>query len=507
MNKLIRFFNSSKLHLWLAFIINVAGLVVCEYFGYAWAYFSATLFLSFISVFFLAGRTEKDNYKLIVFLTMLILPLVAMAYGRALKEKKGNKKIRKDWSDIVYRNRKTVFQSSETMQILKNENEDAYKTCNYLVNSVGMPCFQNAKVKYYSFGDVYFNDLFEECKKAKRFIFLECYKIVPGKLWTELFDILRLKAREGVIVRLMYDDSVCTKYMPSEMYEKMQNHGIETIPFNRLKGGKQSTFLNCRNFKRICIVDGNVGFFAGYNIDDAYVTGQDRASTNKDCALKLQGDCVRNLTVMFLEDYQFATKKVVNLQEYFCESESVKTKDWVLPYSTNPVSLEHTNKGVILSLINNAKESINIVTSYIALDDELKNALVIASKSGIKVRLVFAHDGGKRKYVRALARSYFYDLIKEGIEVYEYKNGKMTTRLIMIDENAVLISTNNLDCLRTYKHFNAGVYVYGEAVILVHNDMREILAASQSVSMKDLQKRKITEKISAIWRKFTSMFK
>ncbi len=484
----------------------MAGLVVCECFGYGWAYFSATAFMTMVSIFFLAGRAEKDSYKVVVFLTMIILPLLAITYGCALKEKKGSKKIRKDWSDIIYRNRKNVFQSNETMQILKNENEDAYKTCNYLVNSVGMPCFQNARVKYYSFGDAYFTDLFEECKNAKRFILFECYKIVPGKLWTEFFDILRLKAREGVLVRLMYDDSVCTKYMSSETYEKMQNHGIETIPFNRVKGGKQSTFINCRNYKRICIVDGNIGFFAGYNIDDAYITGQDRASTNKDCALRLQGDCVKNLTVMFLEDYQFATKKIVNLQEYFSESEPVKTKDWVLPYSTNPVSLEHTNKNVILSMINNAKESINITTTYLALDDELKNALVIAAKSGIKVRLVFAPDD-TRKYIKALARSYFYDLIKEGIEVYEYKNGRMSTRLIMIDDNAALVSTNNLDCLRTYKHFNAGVYVYGESIILMHNDMREIIASSQSVSIKDLQKRKIPEKFSAAWRKFTSIFK
>ena len=155
---------------------------------------------------------------------------------------------------------------------------------------------------------------------------------------------------------------------------------------------------------------------------------------------------------------------------------------------------------------NNAKENISIVTSYIALDDELKNALIVNAKSGVKVRLIFSGEKAK-KSIKTLARSYFYDLIKEGIEVYEYTAGKMTTKLIMIDNNSALISTNNLDCLNTYKHFNAGVYMYGESIILMYNDIREIVNSSQLVTIKDLQKRKFGEKISATWNKFIALFR
>ena len=160
----------------------------------------------------------------------------------------------------------------------------------------------------------------------------------------------------------------------------------------------------------------------------------------------------------------------------------------------------------ILSLINNAKENISITTSYIALDDELKNALVVNAKSGVKVRLVFCGEKVK-KSIRSLARSYFYDLLKEGIEVYEYRGGKMTTKLIMIDNDTALISTNNLDCQNTYRHFNAGVFMYGQSSILMYNDMREIINSSQLVTIKDLQKRKISEKVSASWSKFIALFK
>lgn len=460
--------------------------------------------MAICSSFFLANRHERDAYKVIVFLVMFILPLLGIGYAFALKDKKGNNKIRKEWSDIIYRNRKSVFQSNETMSDLKKINNEVHKTCSYIVDSIGMPCFANANVKYYSFGEAYYKDLFQECKNAKNYILFECYKIVPGKLWTELFDILRLKAREGVTVKLVYDDAICTKFISSTDFIKMQNHGIETVPFNRVK--KSSSFINYRNYKRLCVIDGKVGFFGGFNVDDEYVNNVELTNATKDCGLRIIGDAVKNLIVMFFEDYQFATKKVINLQDYFVENVPGKSKDWILPYSTNPVSLEHTNKNILLSVINNAKENISITTSYLALDDELKNSLIINAKSGVKVRLIFSSEKVSKK-VRNLARSYFYDLIKDGIEVYEYKGGKMTTRLIMVDNNTALISTHNLDCLNTYKHFNAGVYLYGDSVVLMYNDIREILNNSQLITIKDLQKRKLGEKISATLSKFTALFK
>lgn len=504
---LAKFFSSTFFKLTSLLLINSAIIFCCAWFNFLWLYFAICVLFAFVSIFFLSNRHEKDSYKVIVFITMFMLPLYAIGYGYALKDKKGSTKIKKEWSDIIYRNRKSVFQSSETMANLKKIDVQAYKTCNYLVDTVGMPCFQNASIKYYSFGEAYYKDLIEELNNAERYILLECYKIVPGKLWTQIFDILRIKAREGVLVRLVYDEVVCTKYISKENFLKMQNHGIETIPFNKVKTFSNS-FVNCRNYKRLSVIDGKVGFFGGFNIADEFVTSNGTEPATKDCGVKITGEAVKNLIVMFFEDYQFATKKIINLQEYFADSSPSKSKDYVLPYSTNPVSLDHTNKNTLLSLINNAKDNISIVTTYISLDDELKNALIVSSKSGVKVKLIFSGEQGKRgKKSKTLARAFFYDLIKEGIEVYEYRGGKMSTKLIMIDNNSALISTNNLDNINTYKHFNAGVYVYGDSVILMFNDIREIVNCSQLVTIKDLQKRKLGEKISATWNKFIALFK
>ena len=501
----MKFFNSTFFKLFILLILNIAVAFVCDYFNFLYIYFAVCLVLAFFSIFFLANRTEDDRYKVTVFLTMFMVPLFSLGYAICLRDKRGSKKIKKEWSNIIYRNRKSVFQSNETMASLREINTQAFKSCSYIVDTVGMPCFQNANVKYYSFGEAYFKDLMTEIGKAQRYILLDMYKIVPGKLWTELFDLLRIKARSGVNVKLVYDDAVCTKYISRLDYLKMQNHGIETVPFNRAKaftGG----FVNCRNYKRMICIDGKVGFMGGFSIDDEYVKNTELVSATKDAGVRIMGESVKNMVVMFFEDYQFATKKVVNLQEYFADAPVQKTKDCVLPYSTNPVSLEHPNKNILLGLINNAKESISIITSYIALDDELKNALVVNAKSGVKIRLIFSGEKVKKR-AKTLSRSYFYDLIKEGIEVYEYRAGKMTTKLIMVDDNMALISTNNLDCLNTYKHFNQGIYMYGDGVILVYNDIRDIVSNSTLITIKDLQKRRLGEKISATWNKFLTLFR
>lgn len=505
MNTLFKFFRSIYFRLTVLFIISIALFVTSIYFDVLYIYFAVTILCAFISVFFLANRKERDSYKITVFMLMFLFPLLGIGYGILTKENKGSKRIKKEMSDIIYRNRKSVFSSSETMNILKSTNEAVYKTCNYLIDTTGLPCFQNANFKYFSMGEGYFKELFEECKHAKSHILFACYKIMPGNLWQEFFDILRFKAREGVQVRLLYDDAICTKFISTEDFKKMHNHGIETVPFNRIDK-MNGSFVNCRNYKRLCIIDSKIGFFGGFNISDEYISSENNLKATKDCGVRVDGEAVKNMVIMFFEDYQFATKKVINLQEYFADNQQIKSKDWILPYSTNPVSQDNISKNILLSMINNANENISITTSYIALDDELRNALIVNAKSGVKVRLIFCGEKQKKK-VKNLARSYFYELLKEGIEVYEYKGGKMQTKLIMVDNDTALISTNNLDCQNTHKNFNAGIYMYGESVILMYNDMREIISNSQLITIKDLQKRKLGEKISASISKFVALFK
>jgi len=506
-SKFKKFFVSNKLRLLVAFLINATIMITSWVCGYLYVYYLASVLIACITIFFLANRKEKDTYKVTVFLLTVWLPIFGISYAVLTKERKGDKKVKKEWANILYRNRKTNLPSDESLDSLKHSSVSAYKTCKYLVETIGMPCYDKTDIKYYNSGDAYFTDLFEACKSAKKYILMECYKIIPGKVWWTLFDILRLKAREGVKVKFVYDDGACTKYIDNEQFVKMRNHGIETVPFNRM-AGLGTSFLNCRNFKRITVIDGEKGFMSGFNISDEYLNLVDDMATipTKDAGIRFTGQAVRNLIVSFFEDYQYASKKVIKLQEYFVEGTPAKTKNWILPYSTNPVSVGHSNKNVLLSMIHNAKESIVITTTYISLNDELKNALIMAVKSGVDVKIVYSGEA-EVKRVKILAKSFFAELIKEGIKIYEINNRRMTSRLIITDNTSAVISTNNLDCYSIYKHFNCGVYMYGDVMKDISKDISEIISNAEPVTLKDIQKRKLSEKISASWSKVIAIFR
>lgn len=456
-------------------------------------------------VFVLSSRKESHEYKTITFLLSFMLPIVAIAYAVYFKDKKGNKGDKKEWLEILYRNRKTIFQSHETMTALKAHDNRLFKNCNYIVESLNLPCYQNVNAKYFSFGEGYFKDLFEELNRAKKYILVEVNEVIPGKLWTELFDILRVKAREGVNVKLIYDDAISTKFISRLDYFKMQNHGIETIAFNKVKKINRA-FVNLRNFKRMFVIDGKVAYFSGFDIDDKYVTNVELISATKDCGVKLMGESAKNFIVMFFEDYQYASKKVVSLQEYFTDYPNTKSKDWALAYSTNPVTHSGINKNILLNIINNAKESISILTPYVVIDNDIREALILAAKSGVKVRLIYGDNDTKKK-VKNLARVYYYNLIREGVEIYEYKAGKMTSKIIMVDDKTALISNYNLNCKHYNRYFGGGVLFHGDSVVLAYNDIREIVTNSQIQTVKDLQKRKVGHKIAAAWNRFFSIFK
>lgn len=502
-----KFFTSNKLRLFFAFLFNTAIAVVSAIFGYLCVYYIVSIFIACCSIFFLSERKEKDAYKVTAFLLIMALPIYGITYAVLKRERKGSKKIRREWANILYRNRKTNLSSDQTLSDLKANSVSAYKTCKYLVEAIGMPVYEKTDIKYYGSGDAYFNDLFDACKSAKKYILIECYKIKPSKVWWSLFDVLRLKAREGVKVKLVYDDSASTKYISNDDFIKMRNHGIETVSFNQVKG-LGGSIASSRNYKRLAVIDGEVGFMSGFNFADDYLNlDEDMAyAPVKDCGIKFCGNAVRNLIVSFFEDYQYATKKVIKLQEYFVDAGVGKGENWILPYSTNPVSVGHCNQNALLSMINNAKESIVITTTCVILDDELKNALVMASKSGVDVKVVYSGATEKPK-VRVLAKSFFGELIKEGIHIYEILDKRITSRTLIVDGNSALISTNNLDFFSNSKNFNSGVFIYGEVLKDISKDIGEVISNAQALTLKDIQKRKFTEKISARWNKFVAIFK
>ena len=125
-------------------------------------------------------------------------------------------------------------------------------------------------------------------------------------MWNSVLDILIEKVRQGVEVRLMYDDMGCINTLPPHYDEYLRSQGIQVAVFNPFRA-KLNGFMNNRDHRKIAVIDGNVGFTGGINLADEYINEHERFGYWKDASVMIKGPAVNNLTAMFLQLWQYTT--------------------------------------------------------------------------------------------------------------------------------------------------------------------------------------------------------
>lgn len=209
MKKVIKFFTSSKFLLALTFLINVAIFALITIFIGSYVYTLFSILALLILIGFLNRDNESPSYKIMWIVIIVIMPLFGVALYIQLKTTRGSKRQRKRFQNIYYTSYKYLEQNPDTMEVLNKFDGGAANLSKYLTNTEKWPVYSDTTTTFLKDGEAYFNALFEELKNAKKFIFLEYFIIEPGKVWEEMFNILRFKAREGVEIKLIYDDFGC----------------------------------------------------------------------------------------------------------------------------------------------------------------------------------------------------------------------------------------------------------------------------------------------------------
>ena len=138
-----------------------------------------------------------------------------------------------------------------------------------------------------------------------------------------------------------------------------------------------------------------------------------------------------------------------------------------------------------MQILNNAKDYVYINTPYLIIDDKMVSALCLAAKSGVDVRIVTPHVGDKW-FVHTTTRSYYRELIKAGVKIYEYTNGFIHSKTFVSDDRTATVGTTNLDFRSLYLHFECGAWMYdSEAVMEVKEDFLKTLEICQPITAQD----------------------
>ena len=316
-------------------------------------------------------------------------------------------------------------------------------------------------VDLYTDGNVKFSDFKEDLRNAKRFIHVEYYIIRKDALGNEIMDILTEKAREGVEVRLLVD-AIGFNTGVSEK-RRFKEAGGKLCMFHTMATCLLSPKKNNRNHRKLAVIDGDIGYIGGFNIGVEYL-GQGEFGHWRDSAVRIRGSAVNSLCVRFGLDWKYASKENILVDPRYY-SDSTFDGDIPVQIVSGGPDME-TKNGIAfqyMQMINQAKESILIHTPYFGPGDAFIMALRAAAMRGVDVRIIIP-DVGDHPFVYWANRKYASMVMDDGIRVYEYHDGFVHSKTMVVDGHWCSVGSANFDDRSMRLNFEANAMIYSDEV-------------------------------------------
>ena len=409
----------------------------------------------------------------------------------------------------------------------------------YIRRQAGFPVYQNTRIQYFDDGAKGIESQKKDLAKAQKFIFMEYHAIEDSKSWHAIRDVLAERAKAGVEVRIFYDDMGSLGFIDTDFIKRTESYGIQCRVFNPFRFGL-NLFLNNRDHRKITVIDGKVGYTGGYNLADEYFHVTEPYGFWKDTGVRLEGDAVQSLTVMFLEmwnaisamdkdDFDFTKyltfSTAANLFEkksrlvredqvekaekerdrlskksegYYLKMEKGMMPDlryvlgteeydgdhlgFVQPYADSPMDDIRTGEDVYICMADAAQKYVWFMTPYLIITDEMCHAFSLAAKRGVDVRIITPGIPDK-KLVYKLTRSYYNSLARNGVRIFEFTPGFCHAKMSVADDLMATCGTINLDYRSLYHHFENGcLYADCKAVMDTKHDFEETFAQCREVT-------------------------
>ncbi len=485
-------------------ILAIIGAVIacCYYIPY---FYIAAFLTEVFCVVKIIASDDNPDYKVPWLLFVLILPLAGFMLYFLFYSRKLQKKFSKRLNEL--KRYRYTDRNGQVMDTLSSESPVAASQAKMLCAISGASVFRDTKQTYYPLGECMWQAMLSDLETAERFIFMEYFIIEEGVFWGSVLDILKRKAKAGVIVRILYDDIGCMSTLPGDYHKQLKKLGIEAAPFSRLRGQADGEFNN-RSHRKICVIDGKIGYTGGVNIADEYINKKKRFGHWKDTALRLEGEAVWELTRLFLADYGINAKRLPETnEELYPRAEDIRAEGYLIPFGDGPRPLyeRRVGKSVIANMLNTATRYMYMTTPYLIIDNELCQSIENAALRGVDVRIVVPHIPDKR-IVFGMTRSFYPRLMKAGVRIYEYEPGFIHAKSYVADGEYAMIGTINLDYRSLVHHFENGVWMYRcDSIKVLEKDVEETIKKSIEVTPDMLKMGLITRFFRSVVRIFAPM--
>ena len=493
----------------LLILIQIAAIITLGVYmvQFWWPFIIEFAIIDIVVFLLVINRKGTADMKMPWIILVLALPFIGALFYAFFANHGLKPKYRKIVKSTNKKAKEYFPEDSEDMRTLKNSN-NLYKTpFEYLGHALQfMPSYGN-RVTFYKSGEEWFPHFIEELKSAKEHIFMEFFIIDRGKEWTAIHDVLAQKAKEGVGVRLLYDDIGCAGLLHSVYPNQLKKEGIKCYRFNPFIPLLSGVFNN-RDHRKIAVIDYKEAFTGGMNLADEYANDIVRFGYWKDAMIKIEGPAIKNLIFLFLSMFDLCQNKLSDYDKFLTHRfQKYEENALVTPFGDGPApfTYQYAGESTFINMIENAKESVYICTPYYIPTENLRSAIVRAGYRGIDVRILLPGIPDK-KAVYKLAVTYFKELIKAGVKVYTYNEGFNHQKSIVVDDQIAFVGTINMDYRSLVHHFECGaIFMHSAAVKDVRDDMMDCYDHSELVTVEKTNMGPITSLLCAFMKVFAQL--
>jgi len=437
------------------------------------------IFFNFIFAVFVVFFERRNPAVIWSWLMLLtILPgigfLIYLAFGfdgrkhiRFMEKNSNDNILKNEYLEKIahIKETKDIYSKKPVDDVYKEESH--YQDIFYLNRVSGKSLLRSDNsVTIYNEGTSKFEAMLRDIKNAKTFIHLEYYIVRSDNLGKHIMWALAEKAAQGVEVKLLYDgmgNIFNSKSFNKPLIDAGGKVGIFLSPY--------SIRLNYRNHRKLCVIDGNIGYVGGLNIGDEYVGRVKRYGFWRDSHIRFEGSAVHDLELRFISDWNFASKNNIIMDKKYFPKPNFNIKGINMQIlSSGPDCQWNSIQYGYFKMITEASKSVCFQTPYFIPDDSILEALKTTALSGIDVKIIIpAHPD--HPFVFAASISYISELLNSGVKCYKYEKGFIHSKVITIDDKITSIGTANMDIRSLKLNFEINAFIYDEMITKNFNEI------------------------------------
>ena len=350
--------------------------------------------------------------------------------------------------------------------------------------SLALP-FKDNEAEFYTDGYQFFPALLQSISRARHHIHLETYIFDDDPLGRLIADALIQKAKEGVEIRVIYDDVGCWR-VPSAFFERMKKAGIDVCAFMPVKFPAFTSKVNYRNHRKVCVIDGIEGFTGGMNIALRYVKGMRNGTLPwRDTHMRLRGSIVYAMQRAFLVDWYFVDRTLVTNRKYYPPMPWKISNDCLAQMVTSsPIAPWPDIMQGYVRILLEAKSYVYMESPYFLPTEPVLFAMRTAALAGVDVRLMVPRHSDSHLLEWA-SLSYVVETLASGVKIKLYEGGFNHSKLLVADDEVSTCGSTNIDFRSFENNFESNVFFYDRQMAL---RIKELYMAdeAQSIDFNDV---------------------